>query len=229
MSAHAISLTTLPTEIIQDILEHLVDEYCLDYEDTLSLNQWIQAVTLCNRRLRQIALPFFYHTICVFGLDQLEQLIFQLIERPAYAGFVRRLTTDGIRVFVHKYVEKRKDNLLFMEEAGRRGLSHTLMAEGDDRFQRNDLRASLLVHLLPSLEELFIRTGEALTLNLFDSKCADKPLLSTKLRTWVRCGDSILTLPFHISKLIPVILHPLRLSWYELQRLTVHWELKAGR
>ncbi|PVF90788.1 hypothetical protein CPB86DRAFT_821106 [Serendipita vermifera] len=63
------------------------------------------------------------------------------------------------------------------------------------------------MEFVSNLEDLFIRTRETLTLNLFDSKCMDKPLLSTKLRTWARLGHSP-AVSFHISKLIPVILHP---------------------
>jgi hypothetical protein len=88
-------LEQLPDETIKQIIEFL---YTIDhFKRRRSLNRSIEAVSLCSRRLRRIALPLLYHTIATFTLDRIDGLLWTLLESPDHCTLVRRLTIHGIR------------------------------------------------------------------------------------------------------------------------------------
>ncbi|PVG01120.1 hypothetical protein CPB86DRAFT_812689 [Serendipita vermifera] len=205
MSSKITTLDQFPDELIQEILEYLYINNP-NPEDISPLNNTIKQVTVCNKRFRQIALPVLYRTVHISTMDQLDGFLLQVISKPQYSQFVRRLRVDENR---GRYLGSKYNNWnLFREEAIRCNLEKIFgpklnLEEGND-----DVRACLLVHLLPQLEELSVNPFQSSALSTYHVYIADmmeQRLLSTKLRVWERGDQKLDDEELRVVQLVPTV------------------------
>jgi hypothetical protein len=99
---------------------------------------------------------------------------------------------------------------MFKEEAIKRGLAELFGWRIGGK--NDDVRACLLIRLLPQLEEVSINPVPNSKLGLYHtylSTMMEQRLLSTKLRVWERGDEKLREEGFRIVELIPVMLYPL--------------------
>ncbi|PVG01118.1 hypothetical protein CPB86DRAFT_782027 [Serendipita vermifera] len=197
-------LEQLPNEIIQEILDYLK----LDYprKKGSPFDRSIGSVSLCSRRLRQIALPPLYHTITIFTMEQIDGLLLTMLKHPDYSPFVKRLT-------IHEDHE-RKTRSRHHEEllaAGLRKMTELLAERVSFKGWSIDARGYFLISLLPNLEELSVCPAKNSALSVYFPHLTllmDKQLLSPQLRVWERGDERLGDDWFNIAGLISVLLYP---------------------
>jgi hypothetical protein len=186
---------SLPDELVSEILSYL----WISHLNSGSYKyRW--PISLCNKRLRRIALPRLYHSICIADIKSLNRILQNVIEHPAYARLVIILEVDW---YCNDVFETWSRDIKCAEEAG----IYTSSPEITSNLETRDPKVNImhLLHLLRDLEVIDIKAGPRHDrdilpyLNNFLNKCH----LSTKLRRfeWRRCD-------FGVTALIPALLVP---------------------
>jgi hypothetical protein len=122
------------------------------------------------------------------------------------------------------------DDELFMEKFRQCGLIKIMAVGSKVERPNEDMRASLLVHLLPKLEELSIGTDQVLAMGLFNhfsETQIDRPLLSSKLRMWERSEGTYNASPCSVFKLAGVMLCP-SIKTIKARFISPHKQLDDG-
>jgi hypothetical protein len=141
----------LADEIILEILEHLLGRpYFRSYKKT----EWY--ITLCNKRLRRIALSFLYNTAIISNLTALQGFLQNMITYPEHARSVK-----GVKVlwYVNDHAKKwSKASYIVCTETARIYYPHQAVVQN---IEKNDPQINVisLLHLLPHLESLAITSG----------------------------------------------------------------------
>ncbi|PVF97888.1 hypothetical protein CPB86DRAFT_873809 [Serendipita vermifera] len=189
----------LADEIIVQIIE------CFHTEYDGNLNRNVRKLSLCNQRLRRIALPLLYHTIHISHTKTLKDFVKMALELPQYASLIKDLALDGCRsqgsvtgtlpIVGH---------INFSNEAKLRGLPEDLISCIEQQYPW--AYSLFLLHLLQDLEILRVATGPQQDTNfdIYLSTLMNKGCISHKLQVLVRDPSNI----FHIGNVLSAFLLP---------------------
>ncbi|PVF92235.1 hypothetical protein CPB86DRAFT_197730 [Serendipita vermifera] len=195
-------------EIIELITKHLTQPFTSSH-----YNRDIQSLSLCDRRLHRIVLPFVYRNIRLFGPRPVYELFQHMTNVPNHAHLVKTILLDCFDNPEY-YIEAEREAVdkmdvdRFAKEARGRGLPDSLVSKVTERVHW--AVALSLVFLLPNLEgfrinpRCFQREG-------FSSQFAtlfNTQFLRTPLRWIEMWGDTRPRDPLDVEALLPVFLYP---------------------
>ncbi|CAG8634497.1 14916_t:CDS:1 [Acaulospora colombiana] len=225
MSGSSDLFNRLADETILDIMSHL---YLDSFEEfgKKPLNESIWHLTLCSKRLWRLGMEPLYSCIRVTKPCHVNGILSFLMKTPAYGNFVKKLEVecyyededevedtngqntlymDGDNPFI-KDGESYTDVLLaLVNVAKHHGLSKTFISAIQSG--KNWARVLLLIHLLPSLEELIITPDDLPLYATCLSRLFHQGRVFSKLRSYTRRYYDTEG-SFAAQTLIPIFLHP---------------------
>ncbi|PVF97889.1 hypothetical protein CPB86DRAFT_785384 [Serendipita vermifera] len=203
---------SLPADIMPlNRFDKLADETILHISEALhidsagfngSLNRNIRNLSLCNRRLRRIALPLLYHTICIRHTKALSGALKMFIKYPSYAHLVKDLVLRGYGKKNNiTGIEPMVSHADFEKEARNRDLPTNIVFYIKEKHPW--AHSLLLLHLLQDLKTLHITTGYQQDNDLDLHLATLVKHLSPTLQVFMRSG-----LMFNIRPVVPLVLLP---------------------
>jgi hypothetical protein len=141
----------LADELILEILEHLLGRpYFRPYKKT----DW--QITLCNKRLRRIALSLLYRKVIISNSKALKGFLQNMISYPEHVRLVK-----GVKVlwYTKDHVKTRsRASYIICTEKARKNYPQQAVVQN---IEKNDPQINVisLLHLLPHLESLAITSG----------------------------------------------------------------------
>jgi hypothetical protein len=213
----------LADELVVKILEYMHWKFDLN----VRLNPDIHNLSLCNRRLRRIALPQLYRTVHVSYSKRINQFLRAIVDSPTHAGLVKEIALGwNERKFRPcSKVEQAK----FIDMAKSRSLPTNFVS----LIERQEPSANifLLLHLLQDLRVLQITAWDQID-TTFENLLAEffnRGFLSKSLSVFIRNGEEE-SKGLDVGLLLPAFMLPNMTEIYASmlfsdEDLKEHWSL----
>jgi hypothetical protein len=197
-------------ELIVEIIHHLIK----DNPIPIPLNRDILNLSLSNRRLRHIALPFLYRDIHIYSKGYLYRFFHFLIEMPHYAPLVRKFSVDLYADIMSSEYRERVDERskgnfdLFANHALKHGIPDSLVTK-----VKNKRSWAVALSLLPLFTRLnVLEWGPGNDYDVVDDIQEFFPLfysrlIPSSLRSFTRKGGLGADHYFDMATLFPVIIY----------------------